>query len=44
MSQCLYMNEAMPYEYRVDLAQQVQPLLRKLLAACLTWAQQTTGR
>lgn len=44
MSQCLYMNEAMPYEYRKDLALQVQPLLTQLLTTCLTWAQRATGR
>ncbi|GGD01335.1 N-formylglutamate deformylase [Undibacterium terreum] len=38
MSQCVYMNEAEPFEYRPDLAAQVQPLLHKLLLACLTWA------
>ncbi|HTD03476.1 N-formylglutamate deformylase [Undibacterium sp.] len=38
MSQCVYMNEAAPFEYRPDLAAQVQPLLRQLLSACLSWA------
>ncbi len=38
MSQCIYMNETAPFEYRADLAAQVQPLLRKLLSACLDWA------
>ncbi|MBI1771722.1 MAG: N-formylglutamate deformylase [Burkholderiales bacterium] len=37
MSQCIYMNEAAPYEYRPDLAVQVQPLLTQLLQACLDW-------
>lgn len=40
MSQCVYMNEAAPFAYRADLAQQVQPVLRELLQTCLTWAQQ----
>jgi N-formylglutamate deformylase len=38
MSQCVYMDEAFPYSYRTDLAAQVQPLLKELLQACLTWA------
>jgi N-formylglutamate deformylase len=37
MSQCLYMNEAAPFEYRPDLAGQVQPLLRELLGAAVEW-------
>jgi N-formylglutamate deformylase len=43
MSQCIYMDEAAPYGYRPDLAAQVQPLLRELLATCITWAQQHKG-
>lgn len=38
MSQCVYMNEAAPYAYRPDLAQQVQGLLRQLLQQCIDWA------
>jgi len=38
MSQCVYMHEAAPFEYRPELAAQIQPLLRKLLTACLSWA------
>jgi N-formylglutamate deformylase len=37
MCQCLYMNEAAPFEYRPDLAGEVQPLLRKLLGAAVEW-------
>jgi N-formylglutamate deformylase len=37
MSQCLYMNEAAPFEYRPDLASQVQPVLRELLGAAAKW-------
>jgi N-formylglutamate deformylase len=37
MAQCLYMNEAAPFAYRPDLAGQVQPLLRELLAAAAEW-------
>ena len=40
MSQCVYMNEAPPYDYRPDRAKQVQPLLRELLSASLAWAQE----
>ena len=38
MSQCVYMNESEPFEYRSDLAAKVQPLLSELLSACLNWA------
>jgi N-formylglutamate deformylase len=37
MCQCLYMNEAAPFEYRPDLAGEVQPLLRELLGAAVEW-------
>ncbi|MCS0588670.1 N-formylglutamate deformylase [Massilia norwichensis] len=37
MVQCLYMNEAAPFDYRPDLAGQVQPLLRELLGAAVEW-------
>jgi N-formylglutamate deformylase len=37
MCQCLYMDEAPPFEYRPQLAAQVQPLLRELLGAALDW-------
>jgi N-formylglutamate deformylase len=37
MAQCLYMNEAAPFEYRPDLAGQVQPLLRELLGTAVEW-------
>ncbi|MES2073746.1 MAG: N-formylglutamate deformylase [Pseudomonadota bacterium] len=39
MSQCIYMDESAPYAYRPELAAQVQPLLRQLLGACLSWAE-----
>jgi N-formylglutamate deformylase len=38
MSQCVYMDETHPYAYRPDLAAQVQPLLHRLLHACVAWA------
>jgi N-formylglutamate deformylase len=37
MCQCLYMNETPPFDYRPDLAGQVQPLLRNLLGAAVEW-------
>lgn len=39
MCQCVYMNEASPYDYISDLAKQVQHLLREFLNASLAWAQ-----
>jgi len=40
MSQCVYLDETQPFGYRPDLAEQVQPLLKNLLQACLHWAEQ----
>jgi N-formylglutamate deformylase len=40
MAQCLYMNEAAPFDYRPDVAGQVQPLLRGLLGAAVEWVRQ----
>ncbi|OBV37354.1 N-formylglutamate deformylase [Janthinobacterium psychrotolerans] len=37
MCQCLYMDEVAPFAYRPDLAQQVQPLLRQMMAAAVAW-------
>jgi N-formylglutamate deformylase len=37
MCQCLYMNEAPPFEYRPDVAADVQPLLRDMVTAALSW-------
>jgi N-formylglutamate deformylase len=37
MCQCLYMNEAPPFEYRPEVAAHVQPLLRAMLGAALDW-------
>jgi N-formylglutamate deformylase len=37
MAQCLYMNESAPFDYRPDLAGQIQPLLRELLGAAVEW-------
>jgi N-formylglutamate deformylase len=37
MCQCLYMNEAPPFEYRPGLAAEVQPLMGKMIEAALGW-------
>jgi N-formylglutamate deformylase len=37
MCQCLYMDESAPFDYRPDLAQQVQPALRQMIDATLDW-------
>jgi N-formylglutamate deformylase len=37
MCQCLYMNEAPPFEYRPEAAAGVQPLLRRMLEAAVEW-------
>ena len=40
MCQCLYMNEAAPFDYRPQVAAAVQPLLREMIAAAARWARQ----
>ncbi len=35
--QCLYMNEAPPFDYRPDVAGQLQPLLRDMVGAAVNW-------
>lgn len=37
MCQCLYMDEAPPFDYRPEVAARVQPLLRELMTAALAW-------
>jgi N-formylglutamate deformylase len=37
MCQCLYMNEAPPFEYQSEVAAQVQPLLARMTQAALEW-------
>ena len=37
MCQCLYMDEATPFAYRPDLAEQVQPLLQNMMEAAVAW-------
>ncbi len=39
MCQCLYMNEAPPFEYRPDVAAEVQPLLRAMIQGAVDWVQ-----
>jgi N-formylglutamate deformylase len=38
MVQCLYMNEAAPFDYRPEVAAGVQPLLARMLRAAADWA------
>ncbi|ADI29805.1 N-formylglutamate deformylase [Methylotenera versatilis] len=38
MSQCIYMEENLPYKYNAELAMKVKPLLADLLETCLNWA------
>lgn len=40
MCQCLYMDESAPFDYRPDVAAQVQPLLQQLMAAAVAWVRQ----
>lgn len=35
--QCLYMNEAPPFDYLPDVAGQLQPLLRDMVGAAVNW-------
>ncbi|MBT8766504.1 N-formylglutamate deformylase [Metapseudomonas boanensis] len=44
LSQRCYMEEAPPYPYVEDRAQQLQTVLRNLLQAMLSWGQQRYGR
>jgi len=39
MCQCLYMDEAPPFDYRAQVAAEVQPLLVELMATALDWVQ-----
>jgi len=39
MCQCLYMDEAPPFDYRSQVAAEVQPLLLELMATALGWVQ-----
>ncbi|HET6619379.1 MAG TPA: N-formylglutamate amidohydrolase, partial [Dongiaceae bacterium] len=37
LAQRTYMNEAPPFEYRVDLAERVQPVLQRLVQTMIDW-------
>ena len=37
LTQCSYMDEAPPFNYREDLAAELRPILRRLLKALLEW-------
>jgi N-formylglutamate deformylase len=41
MSQRNYMQEQYPYDYNVELAEKVKPLLTELLKTCLNWTPST---
>lgn len=41
MTQCTYMQEAMPFDYLPEQAERVQPALRAMLQAALDWAENT---
>lgn len=38
MAQSVYMDEAPPWTYRAELAQKIQPVLKKMFEAMLSWA------
>jgi len=38
MAQSVYMDEAPPWTYRADLAEKIQPVLKKMFEAMLLWA------
>ena len=39
LAQCLYMREALPFDYLPERAAQLQPLLRELLGRIIGWAE-----
>lgn len=41
MTQCTYMQEAMPFDYLPEQAERVQPALRAMLQAALDWTENT---
>jgi N-formylglutamate amidohydrolase len=38
LAQCTYMEEALPYGFDEDKAEQVRPVLRALVSGMLEWA------
>ena len=39
LAQRTYMNEDAPFAYRPDLAEEVQPILRRFVQAMIDWRQ-----
>jgi formiminoglutamase len=37
LAQRTYMSEQPPFDYRIDVAQKVQPVLQRLVQALITW-------
>lgn len=44
LAQCTYMEEQVPFDYREDLAEPTQAVLRQLLQAMLDWGRERYGR
>ncbi|MDA7084817.1 N-formylglutamate deformylase [Pseudomonas sp. SA3-5] len=44
LAQCTYMEEQLPFDYRQDLAEPTQEVLRDLLEAMLAWGRERYGR
>lgn len=44
LAQCTYMEEQVPFDYRADLAEPTQEVLRDLLQAMLAWGRERYGR
>ena len=44
LTQCTYMDEQVPFDYREDLAAPTQIVLRRLLLAMLDWGRERYGR
>lgn len=44
LAQCTYMEEQLPFDYREDLAEPTQLVLRQLLQAMLDWGRERYGR
>jgi N-formylglutamate amidohydrolase len=43
LAQLNYMGEEPPFEYRPDLAEQLQPVLKRMLQTMLDWAREQPG-
>ena len=44
LAQCTYMDEQVPFDYRQDLAEPTQEVIRRLLEAMLAWGRERYGR